>query len=145
MADGIKPGYQLVAVATLLLVVVRLLLGPLRLATVEQVARTIARVGTAGSRPTDPGEVGAAVESVADRLPETTCLPTAVAVHALLDAQGQRSELKIGVYRDWDGGVYTDDGVIFAHAWVEADGEVVASNGVDVTNYDVLVADAPGA
>ena len=72
-----------------------------------------------------------AVRAAASRLPPTTCLVEALAVHSMLRRYGYSPELKIGVRR---GTVMSLD----AHAWVECDGAIVIGTTPAIGDYAVL-------
>ena len=63
-------------------------------------------------------KIAQAVDRVADNLPNTLCLPRALAVHKLLFERGYHSELKIGTTRD-------TNGAFIAHAWIEKDNKII--------------------
>ena len=65
-----------------------------------------------------------AVEAASRRIPGTTCLPRAMAVHLLLGRRGQPSELRLGV-------ALKPGCALEAHAWVEVHGRVVIGGEVD--------------
>lgn len=62
-----------------------------------------------------------AVGAAARRLPGTRCLAQSLALQALLREAALRSELRIGVAKNADGG-------LIAHAWVVCEGEPIAFN-----------------
>jgi hypothetical protein len=70
-----------------------------------------------------------AVTAAARRLPNTVCLPWALALRGLLSQSGIASRLRIGVA--------VDDRVFKAHAWVEC-GDCSLSWNESVVGYTVL-------
>ena len=72
---------------------------------------------------------GELVESVARRIPGTTCLPIALTGYVVLGRAGRAPVLRIGVTRE--------TGSVEAHAWVEVDG-VVAVGGAERERFTVI-------
>jgi hypothetical protein len=66
----------------------------------------------------DPDALAWAVAAAARRVPQASCLTQALALEALLDAAGCRSDLRIGVAR-------RADGSFEAHAWTEVEGRIL--------------------
>jgi hypothetical protein len=71
----------------------------------------------AADRPA-PSRIGWAVRVAARYVPRTSCLPQALACHALLVRNGHPSHLRIGV-------AIPSAKTLRAHAWVECRGEIV--------------------
>ena len=65
-----------------------------------------------------------AVGAASRRVPRATCLTQGMAMQILLGRQGQRTHLHLGVARK-------EDGKLEAHAWVEAQGRIIAGAAVD--------------
>ena len=72
---------------------------------------------------------GELVESVARRIPGTTCLPVALTGYVVLGQAGRAPALRIGVTREADS--------VEAHAWVEVDG-VVAVGGAERARFKAV-------
>ena len=81
-----------------------------------------------------PARVSWAIGALARRLPGMTCLVQSLAAHAWLRRRGYRPELHIGVRRR-DGAAAVP---LYAHAWVECDGRVVAGEVDDLAEYGRL-------
>lgn len=74
-----------------------------------------------------------AIAGAARRVPAATCLPQALAAHALLSLQGYASLIRIGVRRGEAGGVQ-------AHAWVvSGDSLVIGDDGESLDGFSHLI------
>jgi hypothetical protein len=82
-----------------------------------------------GTKPAD--RIAWAVRTVWRRLPGTSCLAAALALHRLLSRQGHPSQLTIGVASGKDG--------FAAHAWLICDGEILLG-GEESAGYTPLLA-----
>ena len=65
-----------------------------------------------------------AVEAAGRRMPGATCLTQSMALQILLGRMGQQTRLRLGVAKG-------QSGEIEAHAWVEAQGRIIAGNTVN--------------
>lgn len=74
-----------------------------------------------------------AIAGAARRVPDATCLPQALAAHALLSLQGYSSLIRIGVRR-------AEAGDVQAHAWVvSGDTLVVGDDGERLEGFSPLI------
>lgn len=74
-----------------------------------------------------------AIDGAARRVPAATCLPQALAAHALLSLQGYASLIRIGVRRG-------EAGDIRAHAWVvSGDTLVIGDDGERLEGFSHLI------
>lgn len=74
-----------------------------------------------------------AVAGAARRVPDATCLPQALAAHALLSLQGHASFIRIGVRRG-------EGGDVQAHAWVvSGDTLVIGDDGERLEGFAPLI------
>ncbi|HKJ60203.1 MAG TPA: lasso peptide biosynthesis B2 protein, partial [Halobacteriales archaeon] len=88
------------------------------------------------SRPVpDPDRVARAVRAAGRGLPlAPACLGSAIVGHAMLDANGHPSDIRIGVTK-------ADPDELEAHAWVERDGHVLVGDLPDLSRYRPLAVD----
>ncbi len=124
---------RVVVEAATVLSAVRLGLAILPYTVVE---RRLAR--WAHNRPISAGEndverVTWAVDGVGRRLPGMTCLPRALATHAMLVRRGVPANVRLGVRTQSD-----DQRELHAHAWVESSGRVVMGDVPGLSEYQPL-------
>ncbi|UWG50335.1 Transglutaminase superfamily enzyme [Halalkaliarchaeum sp. AArc-CO] len=125
-----RPSRTLIATAAVLLSSTRLLLPVLRWDATRRIVEPVA-ARAPPFRQVAPGAIAAAVEAVHRRAPfSPTCLMKAIVGKALLEANGHRAELKLGVTRK--------HGEFHAHAWIERDGSVLIGELDDLAEYRIL-------
>lgn len=100
---------------------VRLGLTVLPLRTLRRLLERTAGVESPEALPATPKAVGDAVRAAARAVPFSHCLVEALAAEAMLRRRGATSCLHLGVRREGER--------LGAHAWVEADGDVVVGAG----------------
>lgn len=101
------------------------------LATVRRLATRVVGLTELGTANLPPDRIDTVVTKSADLVPGTTCLSAAIVAEALLEAQGERCELRIAVRKDGE--------ELAAHAWVETEDQTLISGDVDLDEYEILV------
>ena len=118
------------ALAVITLVRLRLALFPFR------PGRGSSRPGAAQRKAgPSPQRIAWAIERVSGYLGSATCLPRALAAHAMLRRHGFASRVSIGVM---PGEPFRSDSGLVAHAWVEFGGEILVG-GPDISRYNPLL------
>lgn len=114
----------LVAEATALLLVAKLLVGSLRFGLWRGLLGSLVAAPAGGAAAELDRSLAAAVERATARLPgEAKCLPRAIALHWMMRRRGRAGQLVIAALPgDARGGL--DD----LHAWVEVGGEILIGN-----------------
>lgn len=110
-----------------LLVAVRLALTILGYARLR---RLLPRAEASAASPHHARNMGRRIERMARFVPGASCLTQAIALHVLLERQGHRSQIEIGVAREGA------DARFAAHAWVTCEDHVVlGARGVDPAGF----------
>jgi hypothetical protein len=114
-----KTDRVLVVKAGALLVFARVGMWSLSFLTVQRLLGHLARLTRRPSAiPPPVAGICGAVTAASRFVPHSTCLFQAMAAHALLTESGHDSHVRLGVARNVRGD-------LIAHAWLEADGEIV--------------------
>lgn len=92
--------------------------------------RLLPRARAERASPHHARDMGRRMERMARFVPGATCLTQAIALHVLLERQGHRSQIEIGVAREGNEATFA------AHAWVTCEGHVVlGARGVDPAGF----------
>lgn len=100
--------------------------------SLERAEKTLSRVAAISPAASTVEQITRAIKVASCHVPKATCLPQALAGHALFKRSGLPSTLRIGVATN-------AAGRLEAHAWLESDGRAVIGGFPGLARYSPLV------